>query len=250
MRDRLIEAFRGMLAAPPSVELFSSLCDEIDGQPDPDPDVLAYLRGHLGRWPSSMRRRAPARWAARIAVGEPMPAAVLCDELVFEDARSLEVLPDACVGVRHLSLAYCEGVDLARLVGSARAPRTLDVRYTGMTDAQFASLIRGPRLSGLTELHAQGNALTAASAHALAEVTHIERLRLLDLRHNAVGSSGAYALASASCLGGLEVLRLHAEDVDGEGVAALAASRVLPRRVTSWWSEVTRLRERGAWETA
>ncbi len=192
---------------------------------------------------------------ASVRIGHRQGVRWLVDLMADEQARLLGRLDldiDAAVPTR--SLAGLDRADLRRLrwlraaynargnrVARALAGqptlhlRSLDLRYSGLTDDGLLALAGCERLRGLRSLYLQHNRFTAIGVAALARSPALAEVTVLDLRYNAVGAAGAVALAESPHLGGISRLYLYAAEIEAAGVAALGASKVLPRDMVRFW---------------
>lgn len=157
-------------------------------------------------------------------------------------SRSLAGLEAAALGrLRVLrSVHHARGNRVARALAeqATLGLRTLDLRYSGLTDDGLLALAGCPQLRGLRELHLQHNRFTEIGVEALAGSPALAEVAVLDLRHNRVGPAGAAALAASAHVGGLATLHLHAAQAGAEGARALGASTTLRRDLARWWRAI------------
>lgn len=115
--------------------------------------------------------------------------------------------------------------------------RTLDLRYTGVSDEALVQLCTnaGPSTDGLEILHLQSNRIGARGLAALLDSGYARTLRHLDLRDNPLGPEGATLLAAAP-LEQLETLLLHERDLGPEGAEGLAHASHLPLGIRRHWA--------------
>jgi uncharacterized protein (TIGR02996 family) len=152
----------------------------------------------------------------------------LLDELLALDVAQLRSLQAAY----H---AWGDAVVHALVQRPTLALTSLDLRYSGLTNAGLSELAGCERLADLRALHLQHNAFGAEGIAALASSPWLSRLETLDLRYNEIDVDGASALAQSSRLGALTTLYLHAADLDAPSVHALASSTTLQRDLVRFW---------------
>lgn len=161
-------------------------------------------------------------------------------------SRGLTGLDAAAFGrLRALrSVHHARGNRVARALAGQAALRlrTLDLRYSGLTDDGLLALAGCPQLRGLRALHLQHNRFTEVGVTALAGSPALADVAALDLRHNRVGPAGAAALAASPHVGGLATLHLHTAEAGVEGARALGASTTLRRELARWWRAIAEVR--------
>jgi len=249
--NSLITHLRGLLAEPPTADLWAAIVASLDTCPPAQIDlVLDYLEPHLAEWPDALRA-APASWTERLlreGTHEPR----------FRAARALTASPlrlgprlvklvcrrDELTHLRHLdlsgspmmargteSLAHCKhlagleqlalrgcrlgmhGVGRLSLGHGFAALRALNLSDNFMGGRGLELLLVGGRLESLT---LQSNLLDRVAMRALANAD-LGRLRWLDLSANLIGDDALEALLEAPWLPGLRGLSLawSADRFDG-----------------------------------
>lgn len=169
-------------------------------------------------------------------------------EWIDEDVRAEllgELLSLELAQLRSLQVAYHvwgDAVAHALVQRPTLALTSLDLRYSGLTNAGLIELAGCEQLAGLRSLHLQHNAFGAEGVAALASSPWLSRLETLDLRYNAIDVDGASALAQSTRLGSLTTLYLHAADLDAPSVHALASSTTLQRDLVRFWRAQDQLR--------
>ncbi len=157
----------------------------------------------------------------------------------YASAKIIEQFTKLDLGkLRSLKVPYQPfGDQIVHVLAQQRALNlaSLDLRYTGLTDAGLIELVRSPRLRGLRALYLQQNQLGLAGIEALASAPAMSELETLDLRYNAIDVACVRALASSRALGKLKTLHLYVDDLDVESLRALASSTTLAPELVRFW---------------
>lgn len=72
MGQSLFGEVRSVLAEPWSVTCFERLCGWVD-ESGHSAELIAYIEGHMRRWPAVRERVVPRAWVARLGRGRGVP---------------------------------------------------------------------------------------------------------------------------------------------------------------------------------
>ncbi len=228
--DRFGE-LRALLQSPPSAQVWASICALFEGWPEEDLSdrALPYASGHLSRWPQGLRV-APARWVARLARGEAVPAIGAVEQLCgvsLSLAEQEALLGGLAALPAHLSLiSRAEERMWHRPARMASWSATLDASTAEVIpkdheERTLAWWALGAHPSHtLRELTWRGAGLTAAALRAARQAPWWPHLTRLDLGSNLLSDEGVALLASLP-LGSLRELSLRDNALSMQGLTCL-----------------------------
>ena len=267
---------RSLLALPPSGDVFEQIVDLLgDCFEEVDEALLAYVEGHVRRWPREVRRQIPDMWLDSVCYAHwNHPGLRLCNafkhdehdhhapddlikafhiseltNLIHFDFGShydgLEILqaiakPECSIRPESIALGYIYfGIDtIKQLSDSSNFShlQSLDLRYCNLRDAEVIALATSSTLHSLRELKLQGNRITQEGIQALASSKVLANLETLDLRLNRIGAIGAQALAESEHLTNLQWLLVYGRNVGySAGAKALSESAYLNPDIRRFW---------------
>lgn len=257
MGQSLFGEVRSVLAEPWSVACFERLCGWVD-ESGHSAELIAYIEGHMRRWPAVRERVVPRAWVARMIAGEACPGARICDALVYgslglEDrAAAVLCASPSLLNIRYVSLmanrltdacleALCEESAWESLHGLELGYNQLGGGVAVLARASWAGELRELGLGGchgvgdfFAEAYARSDVFvrlerldlsaTGLSVSGLEELTRARRvksLRVLGLGYNPLGDEGAAIIARRARLGDLQELDLWGAGVGESGRSAL-----------------------------